>query len=77
MNKKVRNSWRGVDELYGLYLLHLANGQMHMHLIASSVKIIIKHNVFTVYWFKSARMVLYWDFANTADAKIAIYQVSK
>ena len=30
MNKKVRNRWRGVNVLYGLYLLHHTNGQMHV-----------------------------------------------
>ena len=58
--QNVRNRWRGVDELYGLYLLCHANGQMHMYLIASSVKVITKH-VFVVYRFKSARMVSCWD----------------
>ena len=42
VNKKVRNHSRGVDELFGLYLLCHDNGQMHMCLIASSVKIINK-----------------------------------
>ena len=45
---------KGVNELYGLYLLH---GQMHVYLISSSVKIITKSKVFVVYQFKSARMV--------------------
>ena len=58
---KVRNHWRGVDELYGLYLLHRTNGQMQMYLIASSIKIINKRNVFAMYQFKSARTVLCWD----------------
>ena len=63
VNEKMRNHWRGVNELYGLYLLHHANGQIHICLIASFVKIITKcmHCVFAVYWFKSARMVSYWD----------------
>ena len=42
--------------MYGFYLLHHANGQMHVCLIASSVKIITKR-VAIVYRFKSARMV--------------------
>ena len=46
MNENVRNCWRGVNELYGLYLLCYANGQMHLWLIALSVKSINKHNVF-------------------------------
>ena len=45
----------------GLYLLRQANGQMHMYMIVSYVKIINKHNVFVVYRFKSARMILCWD----------------
>ena len=48
MNEKVRNHGRGVDELFSLYLLHHANGQMHMCLTAPSVNIINKHNVFRV-----------------------------
>ena len=48
----------------GLYLLHYANDQMHMYMIASSVKIINKCDDFAVYWFKSARViVLMVDFA--------------
>ena len=31
--QKVRNCWRGVDELYALYLLHHANGQIHVCLL--------------------------------------------
>ena len=34
MNEKVRNRFRGIDELYGFYLLCHANGQAHMCLIA-------------------------------------------
>ena len=34
------------DELYGLYLLHHANGQMYVCLITLSIKIINKCNVF-------------------------------
>ena len=30
----------------GLYLLHHTNGQMHVYMIAPSVKIINKHNVY-------------------------------
>ena len=41
------------EKLYGFYLLRHANGQMHVCLIASSVKIITKHIV-VVYRFKSA-----------------------
>ena len=54
VNEKVRNYWRDVNELYGLNLLSHASGQMHMYLIASSVKIITKCYVFTMYRFKSA-----------------------
>ena len=42
--------------MYGFYLLHYANGQTHVYLTASSVKIITKR-VAVVYRFKSARMV--------------------
>ena len=43
--------------MYGFtYYVMLSNGQMHVCLIASSVKIIIKR-VTVVYWFKLARMV--------------------
>ena len=55
VNNKVRNRWRGVNELYSLYLLRHVNGQMHVCLIASFVKIITKR-VAAVYKFKSARM---------------------
>ena len=43
---------------YDVYICHI-NGQMHMSLIASSVKIITKHNIniFAMYRFTSARMV--------------------
>ena len=49
---------RGVDKLYSFYLLRHANGQMHVCLIASSVKIIaIKiiaiKRIAAVYGFKS------------------------
>ena len=60
LNKKVRNHWRGVDKLYGLYLLHHTNGQTHVCLIAAFVKI-ITNRVAVVYRFKSARMVSCWD----------------
>ena len=36
---------RGVDELYSIYLLCHANGQMYVCLIASSIKSIIKRLV--------------------------------
>ena len=49
VNKKMRSCWRDVNELYTLYLLHHANGQMHVYLIASSVAIINKRNDFAVY----------------------------
>ena len=54
---KSENHWRGINELYGLYLLHYTKGQMHIYLIVSSIKIITKHKFFAVYRFKSARMV--------------------
>ena len=60
VNEKVRNRWRAADKLYSFYLLRHANGQTHVCLIASSVKIIIKR-VAVIYWFKSARMVSCWD----------------
>ena len=53
MNEKVRNRGRGVDELYGFYLLRHANGQTHVWLIASSVKIITIKRIAVVYGFKS------------------------
>ena len=64
-----------------LYLLCHANGQMYMYMIASSIKIINKCNVFlpcTENRFKLTRMVSCWDhmhvlglwFVNTATAKI-------
>ena len=42
--------------MYGFYLLHHANGQTHVCLIALFVKIITKH-VAVMYQFKSARIV--------------------
>ena len=63
---------RGVDELLGLYLLCSTNGQMHVYLIASSVKIITKH-IFAVYRFKSARMVSCWDLCVCSCAVICQY----
>ena len=56
VNEKVRNGRRDVDEMYNFYLLCHANGQIHVCLIVSSIKIIIKC-VDVVYQFKSARMV--------------------
>ena len=44
VNEKVRKHWRGVDELYGLYLLGHPNSQMHVYLITSSIKSIAKLN---------------------------------
>ena len=70
VNKKVRNRWRGVDELYSFYLLHHANRQTH--LIVSSIKIIIKH-VAVEYRFKSARMVSCWDLYAFSWAVICQY----
>ena len=72
VNKKVRNRWRGVDKLYGFYLLCHASGQTHVCLIASSVKIFTKC-VAVVYWFKSARMVLFWDLYACSLAVICQY----
>ena len=40
-----------------LSLLCHAYDQMYVYMIASSIKIIKKHNVFAVYRFKSARIV--------------------
>ena len=45
LNEKVRSWLRGINELYDLYLLCRANGQVHVCLIASSIKIINKCNV--------------------------------
>ena len=59
VNEKVRNHWRGVDKLYGLYILHHANGQMYVYLIISSL---LPSAIFAMYWFKSAKMVSYWVF---------------
>ena len=58
VNEKVRNHWRGVNEMYGIYLLCQASGQMH---------IIWLHHPLNYYqaqwfWFKSARIVSCWDF---------------
>ena len=77
VNEKVRNHWRGVDELNSLYLLRHANGLMHMYLIAPSIKIITKHNIFPVYWFKSARMVSCWDLYACSWAVIWQYSCCK
>ena len=78
-NEKVRNRWRGVNELYGLYLLHHDSGQMHVCLIASSFKITTKHvlsctNSNQPGWFhvETYMHVLGMWFANTAGAKIII-----
>ena len=57
---------------------HHINGQMHMYMIASSVKIISKRNVFAMYQLKSPGWfhvetymhVLSLWFADTAAAKI-------
>ena len=51
--KGEKSLWRGVDELYSFYLLRHANGQMHVCLIASSVKIIAIKRIAVVYGFKS------------------------
>ena len=63
---------RSVNELYGFYLLHHANGQTHVYLIASSVKIITKL-VAVVYGFKSASMVSCWDLYACSWAVICQY----
>ena len=47
--------------MYGLYLLCYANGQMHVYLITSSIKLISSTSCFAMYQFKSARMVSCWD----------------
>ena len=60
VKEKVRNYRRGVDKLYDFHVLHNVNGQMHVYLIASSIKIITKR-VAVMYRFKSARMVSCWD----------------
>ena len=57
VNEKMRNYWRGVDELRSLHLLHHTSGQMHMYLIASSINITNKCNAFGMYCFKPSRMV--------------------
>ena len=66
-----------VDELYGLYLLHHANGQMHVYLIASSVKIINKRNVLAMTQFKSTRMVSCWDLYSCSCADLPIQLLLK
>ena len=54
MNEKVRNRSEEVSmKLYGFYLLRHANGQTHVCLIASSVKIIAIKRVAVMYGFKS------------------------
>ena len=40
--QKVKNCWRGVDELYSLYLLSHTYHEMHVCLIALSINIITK-----------------------------------
>ena len=72
VNKKVRNCWRDISELYSFYLLHHSNGQTHVCLIASSVKIITKC-VAVVYRFKSARMVSCWGLYACSWAVICQY----
>ena len=62
VNEKVRNCWWGINELYGLYLLHHANGKMHVYLITSSITIITKWIAVAVYQFNSVRMFSCWDF---------------
>ena len=62
--------------MYGFYLLRHANGQMHVWLIASSVKIITVKRIAVVYGFKSPGWfhveiymhVLGLSYANTAGA---------
>ena len=79
----MRSRWRGVDELYGLHLLRHINGQIHMNLIALSVKIITKGDVLLCTdssqsgWFdvETYMHVLRLYFANTAAAKIVIKHV--
>ena len=70
--QKVRNRWRDVNKLYDFYLLHHVNGQMHVSLIASCVKIITKH-IAVVYRFKAARMVSCWDLYVCSWAVICQY----
>ena len=56
--KSLKRCWRIVRLIPHLYLLHHANGQMHVYLIASFVKIItMQAQCFAVYRFKSTRMV--------------------
>ena len=74
--KGKKSLWRGVDELHGFYLLRHANGQTHVCLIASSVKIIAIKRIAVVYGFKSpgwfdvetCMHVLGLWYANTAGA---------
>ena len=82
MNKKVKICRRGVDELYRLYLLRHANGQIHVYFIASSIKIITKHNVPCtnssqpkLFHIKTDMHDLGLWFANTAAAKIIINHI--
>ena len=51
--KSEKSLCRGVDELHAFYLLRHANGQTHVCLIASSVKIITIKCIAVVYGFKS------------------------
>ena len=60
--RKGEKSLKGVDKLYGFYLLCHANGQMHLCLIASSVKIKISYNVHCcLIPIQVTRMVSCWD----------------
>ena len=74
VNEKVRNfCWRGFDELYEFtYYVMLINGQTHMYLIATSIKIITKC-IAVVYRVKSARMVSCWDLCECSWAVICQY----
>ena len=58
---KGEKSLRGVDVLYGLYLLRHASDPMYVSPITSSVKMITKH-IAAMYHLKLARMISCWDF---------------
>ena len=73
--------WKGEKLLKRCWWIAVAyincpiNGQTHVYMIASFVKIINKCNVFAMYQFKSARMCFGLLFANTTAAKIIIKKV--
>ena len=75
---KGKKTLRGVNELYGLYLLCHTNGQFQVYLIASSIKILAMFLLCTnssqPEWFhvKTYMDILGLWFANTGALKIVI-----